>query len=175
MNNEILARAKAVRLLILDVDGVVTDGRVWVGPEGQEWLAFDRRDGEGISRVRQCGVEVAFVTRESLPTPAEWRAKKLSVRLFLGVKDKANSLEAIVREYSVGRLRPLALAEVAYMGDDEPDVGAMGMVGFAVAPADAHLAARQAAHWITRAKGGRGAVREVCDLLISARTGHDSG
>ena len=162
-------RAQAVRLLILDVDGVLTDGRVWVGPDGQEWVAFNRRDGEGIPRVRQCGVEVAFVTGESPPTPAERRAEKLRVRLFPGVKDKADWLEAIVREYSVGRLRPLALAEVAYMGDDEADAGAMALVGFSIAPADAHLSARQAAHWVTAKRGGRGAVREVCDLLCEAR------
>ena len=179
MNNEILARAKTVRLLILDSDGVLTDGRVWVGPEGQEWLAFDRRDGEGIRRVRGAGIEVAFVSREHSEAMHK-RAAKLVVVLFPDACEKAAAVRYIVREFNAGHLRPsmgepflpnpqVGLVEVAYMGDDEPDVEAMALVGLAIAPADAHPAARQAAHWITRAKGGRGAVREVCDLLCSAR------
>ena len=165
MNNEILARAKTVRLLILDVDGVLTDGRVWVGPEGQEWLAFDRRDGEGIRRVLASGITVQFVSHELCPAMLK-RAQKLGVSLHLGVQDKAETIRTIMRVSSHGPLTP---AEVAYMGDDEPDVEAMALVGLAIAPAHAHPAARQAAHWITLAKGGRGAVREVCDLLCEAR------
>ena len=171
MREDIAARLQHIRLLILDCDGVLSDGRVWVGPEGQEWLAFDRRDGEGIRRVLASGITVQFVSHELCPAMLK-RAQKLGVSLHLGVQDKAETIRTIMRVSSHGPLTP---AEVAYMGDDEPDVEAMALVGLAIAPADAHPAAQLAAHWITKARGGRGAVREVCDLLISARAGHDSG
>lgn len=177
-------RATIVRLVVLDCDGVLTDGRVWVDANGAESVAFDRRDGDGLRRLRGAGIEVVWITREQFPFAAISRARKLGVPVVTGVRNKAAVVRDLVVQFNRGVLCspavgegetmsppevPATLAEVAYMGDDEPDVEAMGLVGFSVAPADAHWAARQAAHWVTERRGGRGAVRELCDLLLQAR------
>jgi 3-deoxy-D-manno-octulosonate 8-phosphate phosphatase (KDO 8-P phosphatase) len=158
---DLLARAARVRLVLLDVDGVLTDGRIWYGPEGEALKAFDVRDGHGIVLVRD---HVDFGVISGRPGKAtEVRLQELRFKhLIFGERDKLAGY---------ARLAHLGVPDeaVAFMGDDVNDVPLLRRVGLAVAPADARPEAKAAAHVVTSAPGGRGAVRELCDLLIAAK------
>jgi 3-deoxy-D-manno-octulosonate 8-phosphate phosphatase (KDO 8-P phosphatase) len=157
------ARLRRIRALVLDVDGVLTDGGMYYGPRGEALKKFHTRDGMGLRLVREAGVRVAFITGEKTPIVLR-RAEKLRVSdVFTGVEDKRSVLR---RFLSSLRLRP---EEAAYVGDDVNDLAALRAVGLAVAVADAVPAVRRAAHWVTTRPGGHGAVREVCDALLAAR------
>jgi 3-deoxy-D-manno-octulosonate 8-phosphate phosphatase (KDO 8-P phosphatase) len=155
--------AAAIRLLVLDVDGVLTDGRLHFGPRGEALKLFHVRDGLGIQQVRQAGIEVAVISgRKSKMT--EVRCRELGVEhVHQGAKDKVAVLEKLCVRL---RIEP---AECACVGDDLPDIPVMRKVALAFAVADAHSDARQAAHLITKLPGGHGAVREVCDYLLTHR------
>ncbi|ABS28494.1 HAD family hydrolase [Anaeromyxobacter sp. Fw109-5] len=159
--DDLLARAARVRLVLLDVDGVLTDGRIWYGPEGEALKAFDVRDGHGIVLLRD---HVDFGVISGRPGKAtQVRLQELRFKhLIFGERDK---LEGYARLAHLG----LPDEAVAYMGDDVNDVALLRRVGLAAAPADARPEARAAAHLVTSAPGGRGAVRELCDLLLAAR------
>lgn len=161
---DILDRAARIRLACFDVDGTLTDGRLWFDADGRESKAFDVKDGQGLALLRKAGVEVAFVTARR-SAAAEHRARDLGVRAHAGVGDKRACVEALAGELGIG------MDEVAFMGDDLPDLPVMRAVGLAVAPADAHPWTRGHAHWATAARAGRGAARELCDLLLQAQ-GH---
>jgi len=154
-----------VRLLALDVDGVLTDGRLWFGARGEVLKVFHVRDGHGIREVVAAGVEVVVISgRRS--AAVQRRCRELGIRrVFQGVEDKSAVLEGIRRKLGI------PASACACVGDDAPDVPVMRTVGVAFAVADAHASARAAAHRITRAEGGCGAVREVCDALLAARAG----
>jgi 3-deoxy-D-manno-octulosonate 8-phosphate phosphatase (KDO 8-P phosphatase) len=158
---DLLARAARVRLVLLDVDGVLTDGRVWYGPEGEALKAFDVRDGHGIVLVRD---HVDFGVISGRPGKAtRVRLEELRFKhLIFGERDK---LEGYATLAHLG----VPDEAVAYMGDDVNDVPLLRRVGLAAAPADARPEAKAAAHLVTAAPGGRGAVRELCDLLIAAK------
>jgi 3-deoxy-D-manno-octulosonate 8-phosphate phosphatase (KDO 8-P phosphatase) len=159
-----LRRARGIRLLVLDVDGVLTDGRLYFGPRGEALKAFDVRDGAGIVRLRRAGVQVAVISGRRSPMVAA-RCRELEVRyLYQGVADK---LAAFTRLRTRLRFPPAACACV---GDDVADVPLMRSVALSFAVADAHPEARRAAHIVTRRGGGAGAVREVCDLLLAPPT-----
>jgi 3-deoxy-D-manno-octulosonate 8-phosphate phosphatase (KDO 8-P phosphatase) len=152
-----------IRLLVLDVDGVLTDGRLHFGPRGEVVKLFHVRDGLGIKQVHDAGIAVAVISgRRSQMVTA--RCLELGVRHVLqGVKDKVKAFEALC-----SRLKVKAPA-CACVGDDVPDVPLMRKVALAFAVADAHPEARRAAHVVTALRGGHGAVREVCDYLLSTR------
>ncbi len=155
-------RAGQVRLLILDVDGVLTDGRLYFGPKEELCKVFHVRDGHGIKMVQQAGVDVAFVSGRRSDA-AFRRAKELGVSLYHeGVRDKAGVLEELCRT-----LR-LDTNQVAAVGDELVDLPLFTRVGLAVAVADAAPEVREAAHFVTEAPGGHGAVREVTDLILKA-------
>ena len=160
-----MRRPRAIRLLVLDVDGVLTDGRLYFGPRGEALKVFDVRDGYGLVALRRAGVEVAVISgRRSAAVSA--RCRELGVRhVHQGVADKLAVFERLR-----ARLR-LAPAACAFVGDDLPDVPLMNAVALPFAVADAHPAARRAAAIVTRQGGGRGAVREVCDFLLAASRG----
>jgi len=160
---DVWQRASRVRLLILDVDGVLTDGSLYFGPKDELFKVFHVRDGHGIKMAQRAGVEVAFLSgRRS--DPAFSRAKELGVtRFFEGLRDKVTVLEELCRTLS------LAPEEVAAVGDELVDLPLFHRVGLAVAVADAVPEVRAAAHWVTENPGGRGAVREVTDLLVKAK------
>jgi 3-deoxy-D-manno-octulosonate 8-phosphate phosphatase (KDO 8-P phosphatase) len=162
-DRELTARLRRVRLLLLDVDGVLTDGTLYYGPEG-EWLkAFNVRDGLGLRLVLQAGIQVGIVTGRKGPALAA-RCRDLGIGLVRsGIRDKVAELPHIAASTGV------APEEMAFVADDLPDLALMGAVGLAVAVADADAQVRQAAHWVTAAGGGRGAVREVCQRLLAAR------
>ena len=158
----VLERARRIRLLVLDVDGVLTDGRLYISPAGEEFKVFHVRDGSGLVAVQRVGVTVAIISGRDSAAVAT-RAAELGIRhTRQGVSDKGAELAALMRELGVGA------DETACVGDDTPDLPMLRAAGLAVAVADAHPAAKAAAHWITPSPGGRGAVRDVCDLLLSA-------
>jgi 3-deoxy-D-manno-octulosonate 8-phosphate phosphatase (KDO 8-P phosphatase) len=147
-------------LLVLDVDGVLTDGRLYYGPSGEQLKVFHVRDGVGIRRLREYGIEVAIISGRRSRALA-LRARDLGIRYVAqGVADKLAAFRALC-----ARLR-LPPQECACIGDDSPDVALMSAVGLAFAVADAHAEARAAADRCTRLPGGAGAVREVCDYLL---------
>ncbi len=158
----LLVRAARIRLACFDVDGTLTDGRLFFDVDGRELKAFHVHDGQGLVLLREAGIEVAFITARHSEVALR-RAAELKVRAHIGVKDKL----ACVRELCAG----LGIDDTAasFMGDDRPDLPAMRAVGLAVAPADAHPSALAVAHWRTRAGAGRGAARELCDLLLAAQ------
>jgi 3-deoxy-D-manno-octulosonate 8-phosphate phosphatase (KDO 8-P phosphatase) len=152
-----------VRLLVLDVDGVLTDGRLYYGPRGEALKVFHVRDGVGVKLLTAAGVNVAVISGRRSSMTAR-RCRELGVRhLLQGVEDKLAAFDMLRRHLGVS---PGACGCV---GDDVPDVPLMREVGLSFAVADAHPQARSAAHVITRLPGGGGAVREVCDYLLEAR------
>jgi 3-deoxy-D-manno-octulosonate 8-phosphate phosphatase (KDO 8-P phosphatase) len=156
-------QAAAVRLLALDIDGTLTDGRLYIGSQGEELKAFQVADGLGIKLVRSIGIEVALITARRSPLVAI-RARELGLEhVIQGCRDKRMTLDLLRSQLG------LRLEQIAYMGDDLPDLPALTVVGLATAPANAHPWVAERVHWQSRAAGGDGAVRELCDLLIAAQ------
>lgn len=151
----------AIRLLVLDVDGVLTDGRLYFGPRGEALKVFDVRDGLGLVQLQRAGVAVAVISGRRSPM-VRARCRELGVRhVHQGVSDK---LTALMRLCARLKLTP---ASCACVGDDLPDVPVMRAAALSFAVADAHHQVRRAADVVTRRPGGRGAVREVCDHLLT--------
>ena len=159
---DVLARAARIRLACFDVDGTLTDGRLVYDSDGRELKAFHATDGLGLKLLQEAGIAVAFVTARRSPV-AELRAAELGVAAHTHVRDKL----ACVREIAAGL--GLALSEVAFMGDDLADLPVLLAVGLAAAPGDAHRWTCERVHWLSRAPGGKGAARELCDLLLTAQ------
>lgn len=157
---DLATRAARVKLLALDVDGTLSDGKLWFTSDGKEIKAFNVLDGLGMKLLRDIGVEIALITaRES--QVVSLRARELGLRhVQQGARDKLASLNHLCQALSI---KP---DQVAYMGDDLPDLPVLHVVGLATAPANAHPWVRQRVHWVTRAGGGEGAVRELCDLIL---------
>lgn len=156
-------RARAIRLLALDVDGVLTDGRITYGNGGEELKSFDSKDGLGIKLLQRAGVEVAIISGRRSRI-VERRAGELGIASIVqGREDKLDALRELCRA------RGLKLAQCAYMGDDLPDLSAVKAAGLGLTVADASAALREAAHWCSSFKGGAGAVREACEALLEAR------
>ena len=158
-----LPRAKSVQLLLLDVDGVLTDGSLTYGTGGSECKSFNTQDGLGIRLLQESGVEVGIITARTSEAVTR-RAQDLHIRhIYQGKSDKLIIFEEILKETG---LRP---PQVAYMGDDWLDLPILNRVGFATAPANAVPEIRQRVHYTAERSGGRGAVREICDLLLEAQ------
>lgn len=158
-------RLEAIRCVVFDVDGVITDGKLYLGPEGQEWKAVSVRDGLGLRLLLEAGVEIAVISgRPSIAMQS--RLTSLGIKhIYLNTVDKLPAYEQVLRDLD------LADGQCAVMGDDTPDLPLMRRAGLALTVADAHDDARRAAHWVSRFPGGQGAVREACDLLLSHRRG----
>jgi len=155
--------ASAIRLLILDVDGTLTDGRLYYGPRGEALKAFNVRDGYGIKSLGDVGVQVAVISGRSSKMVSV-RCRELGVQhVIQGAADKVVAFEKLRKKLKIEAL------ESACVGDDSPDVPLMKVVRLAFAVADAHREALDAAHVVTKLAGGQGAVREVCDYLMEAR------
>jgi 3-deoxy-D-manno-octulosonate 8-phosphate phosphatase (KDO 8-P phosphatase) len=163
MREDVLDRMRRLRLMIFDVDGVLTDGTLYFSETGAELKAFNARDGHGIKMLKESGVEVAILSaRRSRAVDA--RAAELGIRLVeQGSTDKAAAFEGLV-----GRARVPAAA-AGYMGDDWVDLPVLVRCGFAASVPEAPDAVRERVHHVTRAGGGRGAVREVCELIMQAQ------
>jgi len=159
----VLELAKRIRLLVLDVDGVLTDGRLFISAAGEELKVFHVRDGSGLVAVQRAGVVVAIISGRDSPAVTR-RAAELGIgHVHQGVDDKGAELDRLMAELGV------TAAETACVGDDTPDAPLLRRAGLAIGVADAHPALLALAHWVTPSNGGHGAVREVCDLLLSAR------
>ena len=166
---QLRARAAAIRLVVSDVDGVLTDAGVYYSAAGEELKRFSMRDGMGVELLRERGIRTAFMTRETSPIVAA-RAKKLAINeLWSGELDKRQALPRLVQELG------LPIEAVAYIGDDVNDLGALQFVaeaGLAVCPADALPKVAAAVHFVTAARGGHGAFRELCDLILENQKEH---
>ncbi|HVW19995.1 MAG TPA: HAD hydrolase family protein [Opitutaceae bacterium] len=160
------ARWAAIRLLAMDVDGILTDGTVRISSDGSESKSFSILDGLGLKRVLQAGIAVAWISgRASGATTA--RAKELGIpHLIQGRTDKLAALQALAGELK------LSAAQCAYLGDDDIDAPAIGWAGVGVSVPSAMPAALAAAGHVTTRAAGHGAVREVCELLLAARAAH---
>ena len=154
---------QAVRLLILDVDGVLTDGSLFLGDGGEQYKAFNSRDGHGIRLALDGGIEIAILTGRTSGV-VEHRMRDLGVEhLIQGRRDKGEALHELLQRTGHDP------AEAAFMGDDIVDLPAMRRVGLGIAVGDSHPLVRRHAQWITEAPGGRGAVREACEALLAAQ------
>jgi 3-deoxy-D-manno-octulosonate 8-phosphate phosphatase (KDO 8-P phosphatase) len=162
-HSELQQRASAIRLLVLDVDGVLTDGRLYFTAQGETLKAFHVRDGSGIAQLRNAGLTVAIISGRSSPMVSA-RMQELGVmHVHQGIKDKHSALQNLMNELQ------LSATQVACVGDDTPDLPMFNIAHLACAVADAHASVRAQAHYITQLTGGIGAVREVCDLILQAQ------
>ncbi|MCQ8181423.1 3-deoxy-manno-octulosonate-8-phosphatase KdsC [Methylomonas sp. SURF-1] len=163
LNPEQLAVVRELKLLVLDVDGVLTDGRLFFDDSGREYKCFHARDGHGIKLLRQTGVEVAVISgRKS--NSVTLRMQGLGVEhVYQGHENKRAAFADVLQRLN------LQSQQVAYVGDDVLDLPIMRQVGFAVAVKDANFAVLEHAHWRTTIPGGLGAVREVCDLIMQVQ------
>lgn len=152
--------SKKIKLLLLDVDGVLTNGEIIIGQEGELCKAFNAMDGMGISLAQRCGIQVGIITgRES--SIVQQRARELGINiLHMGVKNKFMILQEILAQGNYDA------EEIAFMGDDLNDLLIMKNVGLAIAPANAAVEVRERAHYICRRSGGQGAVREVAEYIL---------
>ena len=157
-----------MKLLLLDVDGVLTDGRVILGPDGMELKAFNSQDGFGLKRLGENGVACGVITGRGSAALRQ-RAKELGFRhLVENTEDKLPAFEAILKQEG------LTTEECTYMGDDWPDLPLLRRVGLALAPANAAPEVKRRAHFVTERAGGAGAVREACELILKAQGRFDS-
>jgi 3-deoxy-D-manno-octulosonate 8-phosphate phosphatase (KDO 8-P phosphatase) len=163
MTAAIAQRANAIKLLTCDVDGVLTDGRIHVDDDGREFKAFSALDGVGLKMLMHAGITVAWITGSSAPAVLH-RARSLGVaRVLRGAEDKLTPWEALRQELA------LPAAACAHIGDDLPDVPLFVRCGFAVTVPHATASVRARAHFVTGRDGGRGAVREVCEMILAAQ------
>ncbi len=168
IDKDILNRAGQVELVIFDVDGVLTNGGLILGENGNEYKIFHSRDGLGLVMLRDSGCQIAVISGRSSSIVSERMAALGIESVYQGQNDKGKALEDLLNKLKVD-------AQVtAYVGDDFIDLPAMHRVGLAIAVADAHPLVIEHAHWVTKEKGGHGAAREVCELIMHARGTLDS-
>ncbi len=168
LNPDLVDRLRRVRLLALDVDGVLTDGRLYFQADGGEIKAFHTLDGHGIKLVQRAGLQVALITGRDSPMVSR-RAAALGIpHLFQGVEEKLPTLRRLCQRLG------LELSQVAYCGDDMPDVAPIRQAGVGISVPGAPSYIRQHADWVTEREGGHGAAREICDTLLQAQ-GHWDG
>lgn len=160
---ELRVRAQRIRVACFDVDGVLTDGHLWMDAQGVELKSFHVHDGLGVKRLREHGIEVALISARRSEC-VSLRAQELGIQLlFQGQDDKLICFEQLLLSL---QLDP---EQAAYTGDDLPDLPVFARAGLAIAVANAVATVKAAAHWVTDHAGGDGAVREVCELLLAAR------
>ncbi len=160
---DILHKAAQIKLIIFDVDGVLTDGRLIFGDDGQEYKAFHSRDGHGMKMLQASGVAIGIITGRSSKV-VEHRMRNLGIEhVYQGRLEKLPAFQQLIAKLE---LQP---EQVAYVGDDVVDLPIMLRVGLAVATADAHALVTRHAHWQTPSKGGHGAARDICELIMEAQ------
>jgi 3-deoxy-D-manno-octulosonate 8-phosphate phosphatase (KDO 8-P phosphatase) len=156
------SKLKAIKMLILDVDGVLTDGKIIIGNDGEELKFFNVKDGLGIKHIQKLGIVIAIITGKS-SNIVQSRMSALGVEdIYQGQKNKLNAFSELLEKYNFKK------HEVAYIGDDLPDAPLLNDVGCAIIPQDGHALLYDLVDYRCKAKGGEGAVREVCDLLYEA-------
>lgn len=156
-------KAGKIKLLLLDVDGVMTDGRITINAQGDEIKTFDVKDGQGLKILMACGVDVVIISGRKSPV-LEHRAKDLGIHgLYQGIDDKKALCKQLIKEKGLDK------DQVCSMGDDLPDLAMFSESGLSIGVADAAKEVREAADIITKHKGGRGAVREACEWLLKCQ------
>ncbi|WP_250450211.1 HAD hydrolase family protein [Caballeronia sp. ATUFL_M2_KS44] len=161
-------RASRIRLMAFDIDGVFTDGSLYFSADGDTMKSFNSLDGYGLKQLERIGVQTAIITGRQSGIVAA-RAKELGItHLYQGVEDKTVALDELLAKTGI------SAAEAGYMGDDWPDLAVMSRCGFAAAPANAHAEVIQRVHFVAAARGGHGAVREVCDAILRAQGRYDA-
>jgi 3-deoxy-D-manno-octulosonate 8-phosphate phosphatase (KDO 8-P phosphatase) len=158
-----LERARAVRLAVFDVDGVLTDGTLYIGAQGEAFKAFNILDGHGVKMLHAAGIATAIISGRSSEAVSRRAAELGIAHVVQGSSDKVAALDELLAALG------LEASACAFVGDDLPDLPAMRRCGFAVAVANAADAVKAAAHYVTRASGGHGAVREFCELVLRAQ------
>ena len=160
---DILNRAKNIKLVIFDVDGVLTDGSIIIGDNGEEYKAFHSRDGHGMKLLQYTGVAIAVITGRSSKVVGH-RMESLGIKyVYQGQKVKLPAFEALIKQLD------LSPKQCAYVGDDWVDLAIMSRVGLSIAVQDADALVKQHAHWVTPANGGKGAARQVCELIMEGQ------
>lgn len=168
MNLQLKERAQAIQLLLLDVDGVLTDGKLYFSNSGEESKTFNTLDGHGIKMLQKSGVRVGIVTGRTSQLVAK-RANDLGIEILIqGREDKWDALQEALLDTHLFK-EPVAPQHIAFMGDDWPDLSVMCRVGLALTVANAHVNVAERAHWQSSLRGGEGAVREACDLIMQAQ------
>ncbi len=163
LNTALQARAANIRMLVLDVDGVLTDGKLYLDHAGHEMQSFNTRDGLGIKSLQRCGIEIAVITGRKSEAVTH-RMKQLGVRhLYQGSEDKLGAFLHLLEKTG------LDAQQICFAGDDWIDLPILLRVGLAVCVADAEDRVKEQVHWITSRDGGNGAVREICNLILAAQ------
>lgn len=156
-------RARAVRMIVFDIDGVLTDGSLFYGDDGQEYKAFNSRDGHGIKMLKACGVEVGIITGRTSQVVLH-RAANLGIsRIFQGAHDKMDAFENLLQDMG------MTPDQLAYMGDDIVDLPVLRRCGLAITVPDAPPEVKARCHLVTQAGAGRGAAREACEMIMRAQ------
>lgn len=163
MNKNILNRAKKIKLVITDIDGVLTDGGMYYTANGDIMKRFHVRDGMGVTLLRKNNISTIIITKEQTPMVKQWAKRMKIKRLFDGVKQKEKILQRICTQFKVKQ------DEIAFIGDDINDVELLKMVGFSAVPKDAISIAKNNSNYICKKKGGEGALREVAEIILSAK------
>jgi 3-deoxy-D-manno-octulosonate 8-phosphate phosphatase (KDO 8-P phosphatase) len=163
ITEDIRKRASQIKLLLADVDGVFTDGRIYFGNQDEEFRAFHVQDGLGVKLLKRCGIEVGVITAKNASLVKKRMESLGMTHIYQGQEDKLAVLEMLLPQL---KLSPDA---VAYIGDDLPDIAIFSKVGLGIAVANANPLVKSYAHWQTTAHGGYGAVREVCDLILTTQ------
>lgn len=159
----VLERARQIRIMAFDVDGVLTDGSLWYGEHGETVKRFNSLDGHGLGMLRESGITVALITGREGPILAR-RAAELGISLVLqGVRDKNQAITSLAQKHGC------TLDQTGFMGDDIIDLPALQRVGFAASVPNAPVYITQTVHWVAAQAGGTGAVRECCDLILAAQ------
>lgn len=160
--------ASQIQLLILDVDGVLTNGQFLLGPNGEEYKQFNTQDGQGMRSIMDHGIQIGIITGRQSQV-VEHRAKDLGLSfLYQGCREKLTALQDMQNQAK------LDLEQIAYVGDDWPDIAVMQKVGLPIAVNNARQETKEAAVYITQANGGEGAVRQVCELILKAQNAYDA-
>ena len=163
MDTALRERAAKIRMLVLDVDGVLTDGKLYFDHSGNGMTAFNTRDGLGMKALQRCGIEVAVITGRQSAAVARRMAQLDIQHVYQGREDKLNAFLHLLE------VTGLDAAQICFAGDDWIDLPVLLRTGLAVSVADAEVRVKQQAHWITRRNGGDGAVREICNLILAAQ------
>ena len=160
---DILDKAKEIKLVIFDVDGVLTDGSLFLGDDGEEYKAFNSRDGHGMKMLQSTGIQIGIITGRTSDV-VRHRMQSLGVQhVYQGKLDKRPAFEELCQ------LTGISPEQVAYVGDDVVDLPILVRAGLAIGVQDAHPLVKQHSHWLTPSNGGRGAARDVCELILHAQ------
>lgn len=162
MNKQLISKSKKIKVVLTDVDGVLTDGGMYYSDKGDIMKRFHSRDGMGVTLLRKNNIPTVIITKEKTIMVKKWSAKMKIKKLYDGINDKESIIDEICNKFNV------TTKELAYIGDDINDVGLLKKVGFSAVPNDAILQSKEIADYICKTNGGHGAFREFADLILNS-------